>query len=141
MRSFSDLLNGWCVCACKCVRVCVGRCTLFTFNSQDRAKLRATYFQWSLWSRDIYFYDLYRDLRVRAARMHSSLSCPLGGFESKLGYKLQPWCFTDRVIHQCVGPVSRMDVKLDVPSAGISWWSLKIPRCPSRRVGELSPTP
>uniref|UniRef100_A0A8C4NH39 Homeobox domain-containing protein n=2 Tax=Eptatretus burgeri TaxID=7764 RepID=A0A8C4NH39_EPTBU len=30
-----------------------------------------------------------------------------------------------------------MDVKLEDPSAGISWWTLKIPRCPSRRVGIL----
>ena len=32
-----------------------------------------------------------------------------------------------------------MDVKLGVPSADISWWTLKIRRCPSRKVDELSP--
>ena len=32
-------------------------------------------------------------------------------------------------------------VELGVPSSGISWWMLKIPRCPLRRVGELSPAP
>ena len=30
-----------------------------------------------------------------------------------------------------------MDVKLGVLSAGISWWTLKIPRCPLQRVGKL----
>jgi len=34
-----------------------------------------------------------------------------------------------------------MDVQLGVPSASISWWTIKIPRCPSRRVGELLQTP
>ena len=39
----------------------------------------------------------------------------------------------------CVIP--RTIVKLGVPSGGISRWTLKIPRCPSQRVDELSPTP
>jgi len=37
--------------------------------------------------------------------------------------------------------IPRMGVKLDVPSDGVSWWKLEISWCPSRRVGELSPTP
>ena len=37
--------------------------------------------------------------------------------------------------------VLQMDVKLDVPFAGISWWMWNIPRFPSWRVGELSPAP
>ena len=42
-------------------------------------------------------------------------------------------------INTCAIP--GMDIKLGVPSAGISWWTLKIPWCPSRKVGELSPAP
>ena len=42
-------------------------------------------------------------------------------------------------INVCAVP--RIDIKLDVPSAGISWWTLKIPLCPSQREGELSPAP
>ena len=40
-----------------------------------------------------------------------------------------------------VSAVPRMDVEAGVPSAHISWWTVKIPWCPLQRVGELSPTP
>ena len=52
-------------------------------------------------------------------------------------------------VHNTTGPfirrgtnvcaVPQMDVKMGVPSASISWWTLKIPRCPSWRWGELLP--
>ena len=42
-------------------------------------------------------------------------------------------------INVCAVP--RMGIKLDVPSAGMNWWTLKIPQCASRRVGKLTPTP
>ena len=43
----------------------------------------------------------------------------------------------DRTVR--LSSIRGMDIKLGVPSAGISWWVLKIPRCHSRMVGELSP--
>ena len=44
-------------------------------------------------------------------------------------------------IHISVCAVPRVRVKLGVPSASIGWYLLKIPQCPSRRVGELSSAP
>jgi len=61
------------------------------------------------------------------------------GFESRHCYKLSPWCFTDREGDQCVCvcAVLQMNVKLDIPSHSISWWTTKIPWNLSLRVSEL----
>ena len=60
----------------------------------------------------------------------------------RLGLNLDPAFNHHRGVSQAgclinVCAVPRMDVNLGIPSAGISWWTLKIPRCPSRRVSEL----
>ena len=44
--------------------------------------------------------------------------------------------FTGRVIHQCVSFLG-WTLNWAVPSASISWWTLKIPQCPSWKVGKL----
>ena len=37
------------------------------------------------------------------------------GLESRPSYKVSSWCFTGRVIHQCVCAIPQMDVKLGAP--------------------------
>jgi len=47
--------------------------------------------------------------------------------------------------HHCVSQpgwfINVCEVNLGIRSAGMRWWKLKIPRCPSRRAGKLSPVP
>jgi len=59
------------------------------------------------------------------------------GLNPDLAINYHPGVSQAGVIHQCVCRPSDMDVKLGVSSAGITWWALKIQRCPLRRVGEL----
>uniref|UniRef100_A0A8C4X0I4 Major facilitator superfamily (MFS) profile domain-containing protein n=1 Tax=Eptatretus burgeri TaxID=7764 RepID=A0A8C4X0I4_EPTBU len=60
-------------------------------------------------------------------------------FSHAIPYLIAP-PISGRVIHQCVPSLGLM-LNLDVPSAGVSWWMLKISWCPSRRGGKLLPSP
>ena len=90
------------------------------------------------WARYVLVDQALRDGGMRSTECHSCCDCDHlnpGPATNCLHRVLQAgWCINVRA-------VTRMDVKLGVQSASMSWWALKTPKRPSRRVGKPSLAP